>query len=438
MPRMILNQLRNYVLAVLACLLLSLPSARAQSSATYNLAAIHFVGLQRYTAEQGIAASGLHIGSSVVLGDLQSAAQRLSQSGAFDSVSFQYSTRGNDLTAKFGVTETKDVLPCIFDNFVWFSDADLDRELRRRVPLYTGESPVRGDTVDQIRGALQDLLRANGIAGDVSELPYGPLGKLVGLLFHVDGISQPIKSIAFSGEAAVSDKQLLVASTTLANQDFSVTNVASYASSALLPLYYERGYLRSQFGRAKVSPLDPNSKGPATEVCITLPVVEGNQYSWNGATWSGNRALSTGELIKALGMNQQEVANQLKIDAGFANTRKTYLSQGYINVQIDPQRDLDDAAKLASYSVQINEGSQFHMGKIVFEGLPAAAAGALVKKWKLNPGDVYDATYLLDFLKNTAPRELAQQGVTYHTTATKETPDPSALIVNVRIQFRER
>jgi outer membrane protein assembly factor BamA len=438
MPRMILNQLRNYVLAVLACLLLSLPSARAQSSATYNLAAIHFVGLQRYTAEQGIAASGLHIGSSVVLGDLQSAAQRLSQSGAFDSVSFQYSTRGNDLTAKFGVTETKDVLPCIFDNFVWFSDADLDRELRRRVPLYTGESPVRGDTVDQIRGALQDLLRANGIAGDVSELPYGPLGKLVGLLFHVDGISQPIKSIAFSGEAAVSDKQLLVASTTLANQDFSVTNVASYASSALLPLYYERGYLRSQFGRAKVSPLDPNSKGPATEVCITLPVVEGNQYSWNGATWSGNRALSTGELIKALGMNQQEVANQLKIDAGFANTRKTYLSQGYINVQIDPQRALDDAAKLASYSVQINEGSQFHMGKIVFEGLPAAAAGALVKKWKLNPGDVYDATYLLDFLKNTAPRELAQQGVTYHTTATKETPDPSALIVNVRIQFRER
>ncbi|MFZ3332971.1 MAG: POTRA domain-containing protein [Candidatus Acidiferrales bacterium] len=433
---MILNQLRNRALAVSAFLLLSALSANAQSSATYNLAAIHFTGLQRYTAEQGIAASGLHIGASIALGDLQSAAQRLSQSGAFDSVSFQYSTRANDLTAKFGVTETKGVLPCIFDNFVWFSDADLDRELRRRVPLYTGESPVRGDTVDQIRGALQDFLRANGISGDVSEIPCGPFGKLVGLLFHVDGISQPIKSIAFSGEAAVSDKQLLVASTSLANQEFSVTNVASYASSALLPLCYERGYLRSQFGRAKVSPLDPNSKGPATEVSITLPVVEGNQYSWNGATWSGNRALSTGELIKALGINQQEVANQLKIDAGFANARKTYLSQGYINVQIDPQRALDDAAKLASYSVQISEGSQFRMGKIVFEGLPEAAAAALVKKWKLQPGDVYDATYPLDFLKNTAPQVLAQQDIMYHTVATKETPDPSALLVNVRIQFR--
>jgi outer membrane protein assembly factor BamA len=436
MPRMILNQLRNYALAVFALVLLSALGANAQSSATYHLAAIHFTGLQRYTTEQGTSASGLHIGALITLGDLQSAAQRLSQSGAFDSVSFQYSTRANDLTAKFGVTETKDVLPCIFDNFVWFSDADLDRELRRRVPLYTGEAPVRGDTVDQIRGALQDFLRANGISGDVSETPYGPLGKLVGLLFHVDGISQPIKSIAFSGEAVVSDKQLLVASTGLANQDFSVTNVASYASSALLPLYYERGYLRSQFSRAKVSPLDPNSKGPVTEVSITLPVVEGNQYSWNGATWSGNRALATSELTKALGMNQQEVANQLKIDAGFANVRKAYLSQGYINVQIDPQRALDDAAKLASYSVQVSDGSQFRMGKIVFEGLPDAAAATLVKKWKLKPGDVYDATYPDDFLKNTAPAELAHQGIMYHTAAAKETADPSALLVNVRIQFR--
>ena len=101
--------------------------------------------------------------------------------------------------------------------------------------------PVRGDTVEQIRGALQDFLRANGISGEVNEIPYGPFGKLVGLLFHVDGISQPIKSIAFSGEAAVTDKQLLAASAGLTNQDFSVTNVASYASSALLPLVLRAG-----------------------------------------------------------------------------------------------------------------------------------------------------------------------------------------------------
>lgn len=45
-------------------------AAGVQPSTTYNLAAIHFNGLHRYTPEQGIAASGLHIGDSATLGDL--------------------------------------------------------------------------------------------------------------------------------------------------------------------------------------------------------------------------------------------------------------------------------------------------------------------------------------------------------------------------------
>jgi hypothetical protein len=129
----------------------------------------------------------------------------------------------------------------------------------------------RGDSVQEIRGALQDLLRANGISGEVNEIPYGASGGVSALLFHVDGISQPIKSISFSGEAAVSNKELIDASAALANQDFSITNVAAYASSALLPIYYQRGYLRSQFGRPKVSPIDANSKGPVTEVLSHSP-----------------------------------------------------------------------------------------------------------------------------------------------------------------------
>jgi outer membrane protein assembly factor BamA len=436
MPRMTMNRLRNRAVAVLVALLLWSSFARAQSAAPYNLSAIHFTGLHRYTPEQAIAASGLHIGGSVTAADLQSAAERLSKSGAFDSVSFQLSTRGNELTAQFGVAETKDVLHCVFDNFVWFTDAEIDRALRQHAPFYTGEAPVRGDSVQEIRNALQDMLRANGISGEVNEIPYGASGGVSALLFHVDGISQPIKNISFSGATAVSDKELIDASAALANQDFSITNVGAYASSALLPIYYQRGYLRSQFGRPKVSPIDANSKGPVTEVSITLPVVEGDQYSWSGASWSGNQALSADELTKTLGMNQQEVANQEKINAGFANVRNAYLSRGYINVRFSPARKLDDIAKLASYSVLVAEGSQFHMGQVYFDGVSDRAAAALLKKWKLKPGDIYDATYPLDFLKNTAGKEAALAGSSYHTSTMKQEADTNTLIVNLHIQFR--
>lgn len=433
---MIRHQLRNRLLCILAVLLFFSSCIRAQSSTKYNLLAIHFTGLSRYTPEQAIAGSGLHLGQSVTTGDLQTAAEHLSQSGAFDTVSFQYSMRGNDLTAQFGVKETKDVLPCIFDNFVWFSDADLDRMLRQHVTFYTGVSPVRGDSAAKIRSALQDFLRSNGISGEVGEIPFNSSGGSVkALLFNVDGISLPIKTIAFSGQAALTDKQLSLASATLVNQDFSVTNVAAYAKSALLPLYYQHGFLRSQVDRPKVSLIDPKAKGPITEVSITLPVVEGNQYIWNGATWIGNQVLSAGELAKAVGMNPQEVANQEKIDRGFANARQVYLSRGFIDVRLDPSRALDDATKLASYSVQITEGSQFHMGQVFFDGLPEIVAVALSKKWKLKPGDVYDATYAADFAKNTAGKVLAQQGVTIHTFATREEADKDKLIVNLHLLF---
>jgi outer membrane protein assembly factor BamA len=134
-------------------------------------------------------------------------------------------------------------------------------------------------------------------------------------------------------------------------------------------------------------------------------------------------------------MKPAEIANQEKIDLGFANARKVYSTRGYIGVRITPTRNLDDATKLASCAAQVEEGSQFHMGQVHFDGLPDRATAALVKKWKLKTGDVYDATYAIDFLKNTVAKELAQQSIRYNRTDVKETPDSNTLTVDLHIQF---
>ncbi|MGC2720876.1 MAG: POTRA domain-containing protein [Candidatus Acidiferrales bacterium] len=425
-------------LALLVLIALLAPSFTcAQSSGSFNLVSIHTTGLARYTQDRVIRASGLRTGTIIAIADLQSASGRLANSGAFDSISYRYSTRGQDLTVEFTAVETKDALPCMFDNFVWFTDADLDNVLRQNVSFYDGKLPVRGESTAQARAALQNFLREKGLPGEVNFMPYAPLGGQVNsLLFRVDGAPMPIKSVAFSGERQVTSQQLSTAASGLLGQNFSSLDVAGYAKTGLLPLYHQRGYLRAAFGPPHVALVDPAAKGPSFDVAVTLTVKEGDQYSLSSINWSGNQAFSADELSKAVAMLPHEVANTEKIDAGFHNAGKLYSSRGYINAQIVRQPQLDDAAKLAAYAVQVKEGSQYHMGVITFDGVPERVAATLAKQWKLKPGDIYDADYMFDFLSKVALPELQRDGIKAPHPKLNQLPDPSGLLVNLRIEFQ--
>ena len=75
------------------------------------------------------------------------------------------------------------------------------------------------------------------------------------------------------------------------------------------------------------------------------------------------------------------------------------------------------------------------MGQVYFDGLPQGVAAALLKKWKLKPGDVFDASYPDDFVKNIAGQELAQAGSSSRRIGMKRETDANALIVNLHIQY---
>jgi outer membrane protein assembly factor BamA len=411
--------------------------AGAQAAASFNLVSIHTTGLARFTQDQIIRASGLRTGTIVALADIQSASGRLANSGAFDSVNYRYTTRGKDLSVEFTVVETKDMLPCAFDNFVWFTDSDLDKVLREHVIFYDGKLPVRGESTGQARAALQNFLHEKGLPGEVNFMPYAALGGPVSsLLFRVDGAPMPIKSIAFSGERQVTSQQLATAVSALIGQNFSALDVAGYARTGLVPLYHQRGYLRAEFSPPQAALVDPSAKGPSFDVAVTLTVKEGDQYSLSSINWSGNQAFSADELSKAFAMAPHQIADTEKIDIGFHNAAKLYSSRGYINAQIVPQPQVDDVAKLAAYSVQIKEGSQYHMGVVTFEGVPERVAATLAKQWKLKPGDIYDANYMFDFLSQVAFPELQRDGIKNPHPKLNQQPDPAALLVNLHIVFQ--
>jgi len=409
------------------------PAAKAQS---YRLGALKFSGLNRFSEDQAEHATGLKVGDSVTQAELAAAVEKLTKSGAFDNVSFRYSTSGAALNAEFQVTEVSKLLPCVFDNFVWFSDAEIDKSLRS-ASLYSNGVPESGTASEDVRIALRNMIRAKGIPGDVTVIPFvSGLGQPVSaFVYSVTGVTMPIRSVRFSGNAAISAGALQAASSQMCGRDYSVSYVREFASAALAPLYRKQGYLRAKFSRPEGALLLANDSAAVQEVTVELPVKEGPEFYWEKAEWTGNRIFTAEELDRLLGMKPKEVANQQKIDAGLLAVKRAYDTRGFIEAAVTPKDILDDDTRQTTYDVTVNEGAQFHIGAVHFQGLSEVASKELIKSWQLKPGDVYDASYPGTFVSKVAIGKLKELGIEKTSATVQQKPEKQKSSVDLDIVF---
>ena len=133
-------------------LLLFLLPALAEAADRYNLARILVTGSERYREEDLVRATGLIVNTQVTSDDLQNAANRLGNSGAFSSVQFLFKAAigAKGVEADFQVADAEKLLPAVFENFVWFSESELQEAMHQSVPLYNGQLPTSGSMSDEV------------------------------------------------------------------------------------------------------------------------------------------------------------------------------------------------------------------------------------------------------------------------------------------------
>ncbi|MBA2524658.1 MAG: hypothetical protein H0V18_02585 [Pyrinomonadaceae bacterium] len=204
----------------------------------------------------------------------------------------------------------------------------------------------------------------------------------------------------------------------------------------LIPIYRERGHLRANFRApsAKIeSDTTSNCKGG---VSVTLPIEEGSVYSWGKAEWAGNAVLSNPELGAALGMKAGELANGLKIDKGLASIQEAYGRKGHLASRLKTTPVFEDASRLVTYQIEVKEGSQYRMGTLTITGFSESTINRLKSKWKLQPGDVYDASYLKEFMKKEMVLDARETGAPPKSISTELKPDRQKLTVDVTISLK--
>ena len=413
--------------------------AQTQSEAkpaSDRVLSISGTGSHRYSSEQIAAASGLLAGKMATKDDLQAGADALSVLGTFRDVQYKFTTLPGGIKVEFKVTDAPAV-PVSFDNFPWFSDAELNAALKSAVSLYDGTAPETGAILDAMSATLVKQLASAGVQADVSHaLVTLPGGEHHVQQFRVEGPTLKVEGIEFTDKLAKSDHAIQERVTDLVGKPFSRSAVELFEYEQVRPLYLALAHLRVKFGPVSAGFTGNPTKPLRDEVLVVAPIDPGPAYTFGKITWSGNKIIPSEELDKLDLLTPGQVANGNRIELIWERVRKAYGKLGYLDVNLDPAPAYDDKSARVSYAVTITEGLQYRMGDLVLTGLSLEGERRIRNAWNIARNSVFDEEMYQQFIDSGIPQAFVGLPVHYDKIGHFLEKDPKTERVGVLLDFQ--
>jgi outer membrane protein insertion porin family len=166
--------------------------------------------------------------------------------------------------------------------------------------------------------------------------------------------------------------------------------------------YQNRGYFKmNTSGQAKTEIHDTGHTGfhipllqggAGKSVDITMSIDEGERYTLGGITFKNNKAVQNVRALRALfPIKDGDVFSKEKVGKGLENLRKAYGQLGYINFTSIPDTRFDDDKKLIYLDVDVDEGKQFYVRRIEFQGNTTTRDKVIRREIALEEGNIYDS-----------------------------------------------
>ena len=370
-------------------------------------------GSKRFSAADIVKATGLKPGATVTVDQIKQAASMLSESGVFAQVGYRYDGR----SAEYTVEDAEHFIPASFENFIWFSSAELVERVHNSVPLFAGQVPLSGNLTDQVSSALETILKEKHIAGHVISTPQSTLGGPVqSMQFQIDGLGIKIAEVRFPGAAPERISLLQQATKRMLEQSYQQSYCAQVIRENAPQVYGRFGFLKAQFGAHKLAILKDDPAQPV--IAVEVPVQEGDQYTFAGANWSGASAISTADLGKTIDIKPGTPADTTQLARDIAVAKELYGVHGYMFAQVKSAATLDNEKHTAVFNLDVTEGPIYHMGKLQVQAPDPQRTDLVKQVWEMHEGDVYNASYVKSFLQKH-PRELKSlEGWFIHFTQT--------------------
>jgi outer membrane protein assembly factor BamA len=414
------------------------PAAAAPSVLQARLDSVSVVGSKRFPADKIVAAMGLKAGSMVTRVDLQKAADSLSALGPFSTVKYRFASPPSGLRVEFAVEDAPG-LPIRFDNFPWVSDDELTAALKSAVPLCDGTAPPGGAILDTMGTAIELFLEKKDVFARVSHSAMtDPLTDEPMQTFLAAGPAQDVKSVEFSDALALANRGIQDRLKDLIGKPYSRTALEVFEVEQVRPVYLSRGLLKIRFSAPviKAAAATPGDAKAPSDVTVQVAIEAGPAYTWVGAIFNGNVAVSTTELAALVNLKPGDVADGMRIAGLWTRLTDDYGHHGYLDAKVTPQPQFDDQAHSVGYKVAISEGMQYHMGTLKLTGLSTAGEQRVREAWSIKEGAVFDQAFLDQFLESGAKNSFVGIPYTYERVGHFLDKDSTSGKVDVMIDFQ--
>jgi len=163
--------------------------------------------------------------------------------------------------------------------------------------------------------------------------------------------------------------------------------------------YRDKGYANAAVEEPKTQVRDegglnwftfrPN-KGKRIDIQLTIE--EGGRYRLGTITFTGNKQITNQKALRAtFAIKDGDWFNATAVGKGLDNLKKAYGSLGYINFGAVPKLDTDEQKRTVSMNIDIDEGKQFFVSRIEFQGNSITRDKVIRRELMLDEGSVYNS-----------------------------------------------
>jgi len=389
--------------------------AQAAPSQPNTIVEIRVIGTRRIPQEAVKARMFSHVGEPYDPLTVERDFNSLWNTGYFEDVRIEKEDTPQGVILDVYVREKPLIRDITYKGLSSITESDImDRYKKEKVGL-TPESQYDPARIAHAVTVIEQMEAEHGhqfatVRPEVKDIPPAT----VDLVFQVkEGPTVKVGKITFSGNQHVSSRVLRRAMVNLRpigiphsiflENLFARTYDASKLeedSERVRAAYEDRGYLRGGVVGEPTTHLR-NETGlslltfrprKGKRIDIHMNIEEGERYRLAGINFTGNKAVSNTKALRAIfNMKDGEWFNMTAFRKGLQNLQKAYGQLGYINMTAVPDPTFDEAKHTVTWNVGIDEGKQFTVSRIEFQGNTVTRDFVIRRELLLQEGQVYNS-----------------------------------------------